>query len=90
MRDCAAGGDADGGGRSVYGDAGQRYGGDISFCDSGNGRDADACYADGNADGDGADRGLYVDGYGQHFGDGVSGTECQLHIFGGSGRGWDV
>lgn len=81
--------DAYGRGRSVYGDAGQRYGGDIQFCDPRNGRDADAGYTDRDADGDGGGCGLYVDGHGQHFGDSAGGTERQLYVFGGSGR-WHV
>jgi len=90
VRNCASDGDAYGRGCSVYGDAGQRYGGDIQFCDPGNGRHADAGYAHGDADGNGDDCGLHVDGHGQHFGDSAGGTERQLYVFGGSGGGWDV
>ena len=90
MWNYACDGDAYGRGRSVYGDAGQRYGGHIQFCNPGNGWDADAGYSDGDADGDGGDCGLYVDGHGQHFGDSAGGTERQLCVFGGSGGGWDV
>jgi hypothetical protein len=55
----AGAGDADAGRNCVYGDAGQRNGRDVQFHDSGNGRDADECHTDGDADGDDSGAGLY-------------------------------
>ena len=81
---CLADVDANRRGSWVHGDGGQRDDRGVQLRDPGNGRDADARYGD--IDADGGD-GCGVDGHGQRYGNGGSGTGRELHVFGGSGGG---
>lgn len=87
MRDYARNPYAYGGGICVHGYVGQCDGGDVQLHDPGNGRYPDPCYRD--EDADGGDR-RDVDGYGQRYGDGIGGTERELHVFGGSAGGRSI
>jgi hypothetical protein len=66
-------GDANDSRHSVYGQLGERNCSNLQFYDSGDGRNADPCYGERDADHDNVRCEFYMDKHGQYFVDASSG-----------------